>query len=138
VSQTFFYRLTDGIRVTVRPVYLRDQSDPAAQHYVFAYYVRIENVGTLPAQLLSRRWLIHDEIGGDNENMEVEGPGVVGEQPVITPGQVHEYQSFCILKSGEGYMEGTYGFLRADGVAFDAEIPRFTLSVTESPSLPPS
>jgi ApaG protein len=109
---------------------------------VFAYYVRIENIGTLPAQLLSRRWLIHDEIGGggenENENTEVEGAGVVGEQPVITPGQVHEYQSFCILKSGEGYMEGTYGFLRADGVTFDAEIPRFTLSVTETPSLPPS
>jgi ApaG protein len=117
----------------VRPVYLRDQSDPAAQHYVFAYYVRIENVAALPAQLLSRRWLIHDEIG---EDTEVEGAGVVGEQPVITPGQVHEYQSFCVLKSGEGYMEGTYSFLRADGTSFDAAIPRFILSATESPSLP--
>jgi len=132
-QQSFYYRLSEGIRVTVRPVYLRDQSDPAAQHYVFAYYVRIENVGTQPSQLVSRRWLIHDEIG---EDTEVEGNGVVGEQPVITPGQVHEYQSFCVLKSGEGYMEGQYHFLRADGTQFDAAIPRFQLSATEFPSLP--
>ena len=129
----FFYKLTGDIRVTVRPLYLRDQSDPAAQHYVFAYFVRVENVGAISAQLLSRRWLIHDEIG---EDTEVVGDGVVGEQPLIRAGGVHEYQSFCVLKSGEGYMEGEYFFTRPDGDTFSAAIPRFTLSRLESPSLP--
>ena len=101
----FYYKESNGIRITVRPVYLREQSEPAARHYVFAYYVRIENVGSLPAQLISRRWLIHDSIG---EDTEVEGEGVVGEQPNIPPGDVHEYQSFCILKSGEGFMDFSY------------------------------
>jgi len=130
----FFYRVTEGIRVTVRPAYLRDQSDPAAQHYVFAYFVRVENVGHQTVQLLSRRWLIHDEGGDDTE---VIGDGVVGEQPRIAPGGVHEYQSFSILKSGEGHMEGEYFFVREDGSFFLAAIPRFALSATRSPSLPP-
>lgn len=133
MPSAFFYRESFGIRITVRPMYLRDQSEPSAQHYVFAYFVRIENVGTMPAQLISRRWLIHDSAG---EDTEVEGEGVVGEQPLIDPGGVHEYQSFCILKSGEGHMEGDYGFLRSDSTTFRAEIPRFTLSASASTSLP--
>ena len=133
MTQPFFYRLSNGVRITVRPVYLRDQSDPAAQRYVFAYFVRIENVSDGPVQLLSRRWLIHDEGG---EDTEVVGDGVVGEQPVIASGHVHEYQSFCVLKSGQGYMEGAYTLIRADGTSFSADIPRFKLSATESPSLP--
>ena len=139
MTTPFFYRMSNGIRITVRPVYLRDQSDPAAQHYVFAYFVRVENVGDRPAQLLSRRWLIHDDIG---EDMEIVGDGVVGEQPLIPPSRVHEYQSFCVLKSGEGYMEGQYFFVRAagageaEGEQFAADIPRFTLSATGSPSFP--
>ena len=134
-AKSFYYRESEGIRVTVRPVYLRDHSEPSQSHYVFAYFVRIENVGKLAAQLLTRRWLIHDSVG-DGIDPEVIGEGVVGEQPTITPGAVHEYQSFCILKSGEGYMEGHYGFLRQNGSAFEAEIPRFTLSASESTSLP--
>ena len=94
---------------------------------MFAYYVRIENVGQLPAQLLSRRWRIHDSIGEDNE---VEGEGVIGEQPVIATGKVHEYQSFVILKSPSGYMEGDYHFVRNDDSSFDAQIPRFELDAT--------
>jgi ApaG protein len=139
MTTPFFYRMSNGIRITVRPVYLRDQSDPAAQHYVFAYFVRIENVAEAPVQLLSRRWLIHDDIG---EDMEIVGDGVVGEQPLIKPSRVHEYQSFCVLKSGEGYMEGQYFFVRPAGNGegeaeqFAAEIPRFTLSATGSPSFP--
>lgn len=133
MTSPFFYRLTNSIRVTVRPVYLRDRSDPAAQHYVFAYFVRVENVGEHAVQLLSRRWLIHDEIG---EDTEVVGDGVVGEQPDIQPGRVHEYQSFSILKSGEGFMEGEYFFARPDGTTFAADIPRFILSATTSPTLP--
>ncbi len=129
----FYYKETNGTRITVRPVYLREQSEPSAHHYVFAYFVRIENVSAMPAQLMSRRWLIHDSIGVDTE---VEGEGVVGEQPLITPGDVHEYQSFSILKSGEGYMEGHYNFLRPDATTFRAEIPRFILSASSSTSLP--
>lgn len=132
-SVPFFHRESSGIRVTVRPMYLRDQSEPSQQHYVFAYFVRIENVGGQAAQLMSRRWLIHDSAG---EDIEVKGEGVVGEQPVIQPGGVHEYQSFCILKSGEGYMEGHYNFVAADGNEFRAEIPRFILSASQSTSLP--
>ena len=130
----FFYRQTEGIRVTVQPTYLRDESRPWQQHHVFAYAVRIENVGALPAQLLSRRWLIHDDIG---EDREVEGEGVVGEQPIIPPGQVHEYRSFCVLKAARGYMEGEYRFVRSDGTTFSAGIPRFILDAalrTDHPS----
>jgi ApaG protein len=127
-STQFFYRITDGIRVTVRPVYLPEQSIPEQQQYVFAYYVRIENVGAQSAQLLSRRWRIHDSIG---EDTEVAGDGVVGEQPLLVPGAVHEYQSFCVLKSPNGFMEGEYRFVRADSTRFDAAIPRFTLTADE-------
>ena len=113
--------------MTVRPTYLPEQSRPHARHYVFAYYVRIENVGKQPAQLLSRRWRIHDSIGEDSH---VEGEGVIGEQPVIEPGKVHEYQSFVILKSQSGHMEGDYHFVRPDDSSFDALIPRFELDAT--------
>jgi ApaG protein len=129
----FFHRETAGIRVTVRPMYLRDQSEPSQQHYVFAYFVRIENVSARVARLMSRRWLIHDSSG---EDIEVKGEGVVGEQPLIPPGGVHEYQSFCILKSGEGFMEGHYNFMTPEGTPFRAEIPRFILSASQSTSLP--
>lgn len=132
-KQPFFYKESNGIRITVRPVYMREQSEPAARHYVFAYFVRIENVGKEAAQLVSRRWLIHDSTGDDTE---VEGEGVVGEQPLIAPGGVHEYQSFCILKSGEGFMEGHYNFVKPDASTFRAEIPRFILSASASTSLP--
>ena len=126
----FYYRLTDGIRVTVRPVYLPERSNPGGQQYVFAYAVRIENVGERRAQLRSRRWLIHDSIG---EETVVEGEGVVGEQPTLDRGQAHEYQSFCVLKSTSGYMEGEYYFLREDGSTFAAAIPRFMLEAHGAP-----
>ncbi len=129
-SSPLFYRMTDGIRVTVRPVYLPEQSIPEQKQFVFAYYVRIENVGTQSSQLLSRRWRIHDSIG---EDTEVAGDGVVGEQPLLVPGGVHEYQSFCVLKSANGYMEGEYRFVRADSTRFDAAIPRFMLAADEWP-----
>ncbi|MBA2564251.1 MAG: ApaG domain, partial [Gemmatimonadetes bacterium] len=82
----FFYRATEDIRITVRPAYLAEHSQPEYRKYVFAYFVRIENVGERPAQLLSRRWLIHDSTG---EVTEVEGEGVVGRQPLLGPGKVH-------------------------------------------------
>jgi ApaG protein len=124
----FFYRESHGIRITVRPSYAVTHSHPSVGQYVFTYAVRIENIGKLPAQLLTRRWLVHDSIGEDSVH---EGEGVIGEQPVIAPGQVHEYQSYCILKSPSGFMEGHYHFIRSDGSQFDAAIPRFTLAVGE-------
>ena len=123
-ARPFFYRETDGIRVTVRPRFLADQSLPHALRYVFAYFVRIENVGSVGAQLRSRRWHIHDDVG---EDTEVAGEGVIGEQPTLEPGGVHEYNSFCVLKSPSGWMEGYYTFARDDGTRFRAEIPRFIL-----------
>ncbi len=125
MPQTFFYRITGGVRITVRPVYMPGHSRPEQRQFVFSYQVRIENVGTQSAQLLSRRWRIHDSAG---EEVEVAGDGVVGLQPVIAPGAVHEYGSFCVLKSVEGWMEGHYHFIREDGEEFDAAIPRFVLT----------
>lgn len=122
----FFYRETQGIRITVRPRYVGEQSMPAVGRFVFAYAVRIENVGAEAVQLLTRQWRIHDAIG---EELEVAGDGVVGQQPTLLPGAVHEYGSFCILKAPSGYMEGSYHFVRADGSGFDALVPRFQLAL---------
>ena len=124
-----FYRITDGIRVTVQPVYLPEQSSPASDRYVFAYHIRIENVGSDPAQLMWRHWYIHDPVAGDSE---VEGEGVIGVQPLIAPGAVHEYQSFCVLQAPEGTMEGFYELVRPDGARFRADIPRFVLRAGET------
>ncbi len=124
MSTPFYYRLSNGFRITVRPAFLVDQSTPAERQYVFAYFVRIENVGVRPAQLLSRRWHIHDAAG---EDTEVVGDGVVGEQPIIVPGGVHEYQSFCVLKGPRGYMEGEYFFGVDGGERFACDVPRFVL-----------
>ena len=120
----FYYRLTEGIRVTVRPRYVADESRPARHRYVFIYAVRVENVGPLPARLVSRRWRIHDSIGLDTT---VEGEGVLGQQPVIPAGGVHEYESFCVLEGSTGHMEGHYQFRRSDGADLQVRIPRFDL-----------
>jgi ApaG protein len=119
-----FYRNTDGIRVTAAPTYLPAQSDPGEPRYVFAYSIRIENVGDAPARLRWRHWFIHDAVGGDSE---VQGEGVIGEQPFLRPGTVHEYQSFCVLRGPRGHMEGYYQMERPDGTTFHAAIPRFPL-----------
>lgn len=127
--RSFYYRQTGGIRISVRPVFLPERSQPAKQQFVFAYFVRIENVGSETQQLRTRQWLIHDSIG---EETVVEGEGVVGEQPVLARGQVHEYQSFCVLKSPSGFMEGKYFFHDPEGVILAADIPRFHLQANES------
>jgi ApaG protein len=125
----FYYRITEGVRITVRPAYLPGQSRPSLGHFVFAYSVRIENVVAEPIKLLTRLWRIHDSVGL-GEDHEVKGDGVVGEQPRIETGGVHEYQSYCILKSPNGHMEGHYEFVRDSGVRFLAFIPRFDLNAT--------
>jgi ApaG protein len=125
----FYYRLTEGIRITVRPYFLANQSRPSLGHFVFAYAVRIENVGPDQVQLLSRLWRIHDSVGV-GEDHEHRGDGVVGEQPVLRPGAVHQYESYCILKSPSGYMEGYYEFSRDNRTRFLAFIPRFDLDAS--------
>lgn len=121
-----FDATTQGIRITAQPFFLADQSSPTAGQFVFAYHIRIENVGDAAAQLVWRHWYIHDPVGGDQE---VEGEGVVGEQPLLAPGQAYEYQSFCVLQSPEGHMDGYYQFVRSDGARFRAAIPRFNLRI---------
>jgi ApaG protein len=113
-----------GIRVQVRPAFSMARSDPAEGTYVFSYRVELENQGPDVAQLLFRHWLIHDAGG---EDQEVDGEGVVGEQPVLRPGDLHAYSSFCVLRSPAGYMEGYYVFARGDGTRFRVPIPRFSL-----------
>ena len=115
---------TERVTVTVRPVYLDAQSDAIARRFVFAYFIQIENAGASEVQLLRRHWLIRD---GRRRVQEVEGPGVVGQTPVIAPGGSHEYHSYCVLETFEGAMEGTYLMERADGERFRARIPLFHL-----------
>ena len=115
---------TEGITVTVRPVYLDQESDILNCRFVFAYYVKIENFSTKEVQLLRRRWLIKESNG---RVQEVEGDGVVGKQPVIRPGSQHEYNSFCVLMTFEGTMEGSYLMQRNDGERFRVTIPLFNL-----------
>ena len=114
--------------VTVEPVarFLADQSDPAKNQYVFTYTITITNTGDIAAQLLGRHWIITD---ADHEVQEVKGLGVVGQQPLLQPGESFEYTSGASIPTNVGTMHGTYQMLAADGKAFDAPIPLFTLSV---------
>src|SRR5437773_5612843 len=121
---TGYTATTDEITINVRPVYLEAQSDFMQRKFVFAYFIRIENHGAHPVQLLRRHWLIN-HAGGRVE--EVEGEGVVGKQPVILAGGSHVYNSFCILDSFEGTMEGSYLMQRGSGEYFRVVIPRFAL-----------
>jgi len=115
---------TSEVTVSVRPVYLDQQSDPLGLQFVFAYFIEVSNLGDEDVQLLRRRWRIVD---GTGEAKIVEGPGVVGLQPVIAPGETHRYNSFCVLETMEGSMEGSYLMERARGERFRAVIPRFHL-----------
>jgi ApaG protein len=120
-----YERATHGIRVRVEPRYSLADSDPSDDTFVFSYRIEMENEGDAPARLLFRHWLIHDSVG---EDTEVEGEGVVGQQPHLPPGGAHQYRSFCVLRSPAGYMEGYYTFERPDGKRFRVEVPRFELT----------
>jgi ApaG protein len=124
----FIYEsVTRGVRVRVKPAFLDDQSDPEMGRYLWSYTVSIENQGPESVQLVSRYWHITDASG---RVQEVRGPGVVGAQPVIEPGQAFEYTSGCPLPTASGAMSGRYQMLAASGESFEAEIPPFLL---ESP-----
>ncbi|MFO0695512.1 MAG: Co2+/Mg2+ efflux protein ApaG [Polyangiales bacterium] len=120
---------TEGVKVTVESRYVAEQSRPREGRYVFAYRVRIENRGTATVQLRSRHWLVTDAFGGVRE---VKGPGVVGEQPVLAPGDVFEYSSGSMLATQRGTMHGSYQMEREDGTSFDAEIATFLLEMPYS------
>ena len=117
---------TRGIRVQVRSEYLAQRSSPREGQYLFAYHIRISNEGDETAQLVSREWTISD---ADGHIERVKGAGVVGEQPVLAPGEAFEYTSFCPLKTAVGAMQGTYQMNTASGETFDAVIAPFTLAV---------
>jgi ApaG protein len=116
---------TRGIRVQVTSSYLPERSSPRDCQYLFAYHIRISNVGSETAQLVSREWII---TSADGEVERVKGPGVVGEQPVLTPGSSFEYTSYCPLKTSVGSMQGSYQMMTADGEKFEARIAPFTLA----------
>ncbi|MBT5435676.1 MAG: Co2+/Mg2+ efflux protein ApaG [Alphaproteobacteria bacterium] len=115
---------TRSVRVTVNPVYLDHQSEPEKGHFVWAYQVTIANEGAETVQLLTRHWKITDGLG---QIHEVQGPGVVGEQPVLKPGEAFEYTSGTPLSTPSGIMAGTYQMQAASGEAFDAVVPAFSL-----------
>lgn len=119
-----YTEITQDIRVIVKPIYVEKESDLIAQRFVFAYFITIENLGNDTVQLLRRQWFIQDSNG---ETLEVQGDGVVGKQPFIGPKESHNYNSFCVIKSFEGSMEGFYEMERADGQMIQVVIPKFTL-----------
>jgi ApaG protein len=116
---------TDGITIRVAPNFLDEQSQPSAGRWFWSYHIRIENHSDEAVQLLTRHWKITDGAGNISH---VDGDGVVGEQPVLEPGEAHDYVSGCPLPTPSGSMEGHFRFIRADASTFLAEIPLFALA----------
>ena len=112
------------ITVVAKSTYLADQSDPAKNQYVFSYTIKVTNTGDVSAQLISRHWYITD---GDHRVQEVKGLGVIGQQPVLKPGEKFEYTSGASLPTPVGTMRGSYQMVDADGDQFDVEIAPFAL-----------
>jgi ApaG protein len=125
---------TDGIRVRVRPRFSLSESNPDEREWVFSYHVEMENRGAEDARLLFRHWHIHDSAGDDTE---VDGEGVIGQQPRISVGGSHDYTSYCVLRSPVGWMEGYYTFERPDGSRFRVLVPRFDLMAPLGPPAGP-
>lgn len=118
-------KTTEGIKVSVETVYQADYSNPSNEHFMFAYKIQIQNLGEQTVQLLNRHWIIFDSNG---THREVEGQGIVGQQPILEPGQVHEYVSGCNLKTELGSMKGNYEMRRVlDNTNFFVKIPMFIL-----------
>lgn len=113
------------IEVSPMPQFIPEQSDPENDRYIFAYTITIRNIGEVPAQLVSRHWIITD---GNNEIQEVRGLGVVGKQPLLQPGESFQYTSGSSLTTPIGTMKGTYQMVAEDGTHFEAEIPEFVLA----------
>lgn len=118
-------QITSGVKVSVDVVYQPEYSNPATMHFMFSYQITIENLSDVTIQLINRHWDIFDSFG---DLKQVNGEGVVGEQPILIPGAVYQYVSGCNLKSEIGYMEGHYEMIKeVNGETFHVEIPRFNL-----------
>ncbi|MBS1143730.1 MAG: apaG [Proteobacteria bacterium] len=118
---------TDKYQIEIHPMpqFIPEQSDPENDRYIFAYTITIKNVGSVPAQLVSRHWIITD---GNNEVQEVRGLGVVGKQPLLQPGESFQYTSGSSMTTPIGTMKGTYQMVAEDGTHFEAVIPEFVLA----------
>lgn len=120
-------KITDGVKVSVETLYQAEFSNPANEHYMFAYKISIENLSDIPVQLMRRQWYIFDSNG---THRDIEGEGVIGLQPIIEPGESHEYVSGCNLKTDIGSMKGTYSMIRlTDQSDLQVNIPEFELIV---------
>ena len=120
---------TEGFIVRVRPRYLPEQSEPHQHRWVWAYAIEIVNASTRTAQLVSRKWIITDALG---QVETVEGPGVIGEQPTLNPGDAYAYGSGCPLTTPSGSMVGTYNMVDDTGARFDIAIPAFSLDLPDA------
>ena len=118
-----------NVQIDVLPQYVAEQSDPLQKIFAFAYTVTVTNTGSVPAQLISRHWQIQDESG---RSEEVRGLGVVGQQPLLRPGESFQYTSGCRLHAPSGTMRGSYFFVAEDGHRFDAPIDTFVLESSNS------
>lgn len=121
--------LTRGVKVRVESSYVAERSMPQKNYYFFAYHIVISNQGEVPVKLLSRHWIITD---GEGAQQEIRGPGVIGEQPHLQPGESFEYTSYCPLPTPVGTMEGTYQMVTDGGDTFDARIAPFSLALPQS------
>jgi ApaG protein len=121
--------LTNGILVTVKSAYMPERSAPTLRRFAFAYTVTIANQGRETTRLMSRHWIITD---GEGEVQEVRGDGVVGEQPLLAPGEAFEYTSWCVIATPTGSMQGSYQMVADTGSSFDAEIALFRLGMPHS------
>lgn len=128
-----YTKTTRHIQVTVVPAYLADQSSPAESRYVWAYTIQLENMGEETVQLINRYWHITDATGGVQE---VRGPGVVGEQPVLEPGDTFQYTSGAALTTNSGIMVGSYEMMTEDNEVFLIDIPAFSLDSPEQVKRP--
>lgn len=130
MDSSSYAQTTAAIKVIVEPFFLEEQSEPEDNHFVWAYHVRIENNGQKTVQLMTRHWRITDSLGNIQE---VQGDGVVGEQPVLTPGESFEYTSGTPLGTPSGIMVGTYQMETESGDRFDVDIPAFSLDSPHQP-----
>lgn len=121
-----YQEITRDICVSVEAKYLADRSEPAKRQYFWAYTIEIENRGSAAVQLKRRHWIITD---GRGQRHEVKGAGVVGEEPIIEPGESYRYTSGCPLDTPDGFMVGTYDMIGEDGQAFTVRVPAFSLDI---------
>tara|TARA_X000001036_G_scaffold226248_1_gene211649 strand:- start:83 stop:517 length:435 start_codon:yes stop_codon:yes gene_type:complete len=119
-----YCQTTKSIRVSVKTTFLEKQSSPRESHFVWAYEIKIENLGSFNVQLINRTWSITD---ADGQTQIVKGPGVVGEQPIIQPGESFQYTSGTPLKTPSGLMVGVYEMSDPQGIRFDVNVPAFSL-----------